>query len=269
MFLLLFHYMALLTHWFSHTIALEQLLPILFSSEESHTRPHLPFKFMGGFNLSTKTIGFILSGQGFLQMIAQIFLFPMINRRLGSLTTFRVVIMAYPLLYLFIPYLALVPSSMRGFCIFMVLVWKVTAQALSYPSQAMMLTNSAPSKKVLGTLNGFAASAASLARAFGPTIAGLVHSIGLSHGYSGFSWWSCALVATIGAGVSLLMTETRRATSLVTHDSRDEEAFLVEPLLDSRSSESSDEADTITCCCELNFTAIDEDRVMFSSGSRR
>jgi hypothetical protein len=238
-------------------------MPILFSSEESHTTPQLPFKFMGGFNLSTKAIGFILSGQGFLQMIAQIFIFPVVNRRLGSLTTFRIVIMAYPLLYFCIPYLALVPRDMRGFCIFMVLVWKVTAQSLSYPSQAIMLANSAPSKKVLGTLNGFAASAASLARAFGPTVAGLVHSVGLSRGYSGFSWWSCALVATIGAGVSLLMTETRRTSNLAC----DEELALVEPLLDFGTSQPSDERKTnpeeldsrgssIDDCCNHDLATI-------------
>jgi MFS family permease len=233
-------------------------MPILFSSEESSTTPHLPFKFMGGFDLSTKTIGFILSGQGFLQMIAQIFIFPVVNRRLGSLTTFRIVIMAYPLLYFFIPYLALVPRNLRGFCIFMVLVWKVTAQSLSYPSQAIMLANSAPSKKVLGTLNGFAASAASLARAFGPTIAGLIHSVGLSRGYSGFSWWSCAVVATIGAGVSLLMTEPRRTTNYVSHDISDEELALVEPLLDLRTSESSDEGKTMSEGLDSRESSLDD-----------
>jgi hypothetical protein len=228
-------------------------------------KPHLPFKFMGGFNLSTKTIGLILSGQGFLQMIAQIFIFPLVNRRLGSLTTFRIVIIAYPLLYFFIPYLALVPRNMRGVCIFVVLVWKVTAQSLSYPSQAIMLANSSPSKKVLGTLNGFAASAASLARAFGPTVAGLIHSVGLSRGYSGISWWSCALVATIGAGVSLLMSEARRTTSLVSHDVSDEEHCLVEPLLatclacSGELSESSDEADSVSDGVESRESSLDDD----------
>jgi MFS family permease len=248
-------------------------MPILLSSEEPTETPKLPFKFKGGFALPLKTIGFILSAQGFLQMIAQIFIFPVVNRRLGSLTTFRIVIVGYPILYFFIPYLALVRKDLRYLCIFMVLVWKVTAQSLSYPSQAIMLANSAPSKRVLGTLNGFAASAASLARAFGPTVAGLVHVAGLNLGYSGFSWWSCAVVAAIGAVVSLFMTETRSRTesSLMSHDSSDEEDQLVEALLDSRSSAEVDSASESSGTRDTSLdlrSSIDIDSSMESSGTR-
>ncbi|KAF2436529.1 MFS general substrate transporter [Tothia fuscella] len=228
-----------------HTIALEQLMPILLSSAESTEAPHLPFKFKGGFALPLKTIGIIFSAQGFLQMISTIFIFPVVTRRLGSLTTFRIVIFGYPVLYFLIPYLALAPKDLRYPCIFLVLVWKVVAQSCSFPSQAIMMANSAP-KRVLGTLNGCSASAASLARAFGPTVAGLVHVAGLNIGYSGLSWWSCAAVAILGAVVSLFMTETRSGTepSLVSHDSCDVEALFTEPLLDSRSSTDADSSES-------------------------
>lgn len=166
-------------------------------------------------------------------MIAQIFVFPVVNERLGSLTTFRIAVMGYPILYLFLPYIVLAHDSLRYAAIFVVLVWKVTAQSFSYPAQSIMLANSAPSKKVLGTLNGFAMSAASLARAFGPTVAGLIHSLGIRIGYSGLSWWTCAIVATIGAVVSLYMSDSRNGTQPdpVMHEVRDEEEGVVEPLL--------------------------------------
>lgn len=223
----------------SHTIALEQLLPVLFSSKESTVKPELPFKFIGGYGMEMKQVGLILSLQGFLQMIAQIFVFPVVNERLGSLTTFRIAIMGYPILYLFLPYIILAHDNLRYAAIFVVLVWKVTAQSFSYPAQSIMLANSAPSKKVLGTLNGFAMSAASLARAFGPTVAGLIHSSGIKIGYSGLSWWTCAIVASIGALVSLHMTDIRSGArpDPVTHDVRDEEEGVVEPLLGTRFSD--------------------------------
>jgi hypothetical protein len=226
----------------SHTIALEQLLPVLFSTKESDVKPVLPFKFLGGFGMEMKQVGLILSLQGFLQMIAQIFVFPIVNERLGSLTTFRIAVMGYPILYLFLPYMALAHENLRYASIFVVLVWKVTAQSFSYPAQSIMLANSAPSKRVLGTLNGLAMSAASLARAFGPTVAGLIHATGLKIGYSGLSWWSCAFVALLGAIVSLYMTEVRSGArpDPVSHDIRDEEEGLVEPLLGSRFSEEYD-----------------------------
>jgi hypothetical protein len=161
---------------------------VLFSLPESHEMPHLPFQFSGGFALPTKIIGFILSAQGFIQMFATLFVFPYVNRKIGSLATFRLVIISYPLLYLLVPYLTLVPASLRMPSIYFVLVWKVTAQALSYPSLAIMLANASPSRKVLGTLNGVAASSASLCRAFGPTLSGLVQSLGLSVGVMGLPW---------------------------------------------------------------------------------
>src|SRR5690349_6324104 len=71
----------------SHTIALEQLLPVLLSMPESDKPPQMPFTFTGGFALPTKTVGLILSLQGVLQIIAQLGLFPIISARLGALKT--------------------------------------------------------------------------------------------------------------------------------------------------------------------------------------
>ncbi|KAI7557701.1 hypothetical protein KC343_g23110 [Hortaea werneckii] len=94
--------------------------------------------------------------------------------------------------------------------IWAVIVWKVTAQAFAFPSTNIMLANSAPSTKVLGTLNGVASSAASGCRAFGPTVSGILQSAGLSIGTLGLPWWTNALVAGCGAFISLCMVEEKR-----------------------------------------------------------
>jgi MFS family permease len=198
---------------------------------ESKSTPHLPFKFVGGLNLPTKTIGFILSAQGGLQVIAQMFIFPKVQKRLGTLRTFRLVIFSYPILYWIVPYVTLLPTFLQYPAIFFILVWKVTTQAMSYPSNTMMLVNQAPSKRVLGTLNGFAASAASLARAIGPTIAGVIQAAGLNIGVSGLPWWTCAAVAVIGACVSLFQQDKKSSESSVPID--DEESLCGESLLGS------------------------------------
>lgn len=194
----------------SHTISAEQLLPVLLSMPKSDTPPSLPFKFTGGFAMSTKSIGGILSIQGIIQMIATIIIFPIINRKIGSLWTYRSVVMLYPLLYFLVPYISLAPDSLKMPLIYVALVWKVTAQAFAFPSSSIMLANSAPSSKVLGTLNGAAASAASACRAFGPTVSGLLQSAGLSMGTLGLPWWVNVLVAAIGAVISMLMVEEKR-----------------------------------------------------------
>ena len=90
------------------------------------------------------------------------------------------------------------------------LLWKVTHQALAYPSNMLLLTNAAPSLLVLGLVNGVAASAASLSRAFGPTVSGIIQSAGLSGGYVGMPWWAAGVAAAVGAMQSLWLREPKR-----------------------------------------------------------
>ncbi|TKA72613.1 hypothetical protein B0A49_07174 [Cryomyces minteri] len=196
-----------------HTITLEQLMPVLLSMPKSTQPPSLPFKFTGGLALSTEHIGYVLSVQGFLQMIIQLFLFPIVNKRIGSLKTFRLVIFCYPVLYLAIPYVTLAPENLRMACVYLALVCKVTGQAFSYPSASIMLANAAPSRKVLGTLNGVAGSGASFSRAIGPICAGMIQAAGLRLGYLGLAWWASGLVALGGAILTIWMKEEKRLPS--------------------------------------------------------
>jgi len=197
---------------------------------ESDEPPSSIIKFTGGFGLSSKTVGFILSSQGALQMVAQLFIFPIVQRKFGSLRTFRTVLFLYPIYYCLLPYLALLPVALRYPGIYLVLIFKVTAQSLAFPSVQIMITNAAPSKRVLGTINGFAASSASLARAFGPTVAGLVETFGLSIGYSVLSWWTCAAVAITGAAFSLSMVDDNQSQA-ISRPSLEEDELVVQPLL--------------------------------------
>lgn len=191
-----------------HTISLEQLLPILMSRPVPAPTGHrLPFFFSGGFGWSTQTNGGFLATQGFLQMLAQILLFPWLSKKVGSLRTFWIAMALYPLLYLLAPYLVLLPPVLRVPGLMLLLVAKVTFQSLSYPSLAIILTNSSPSKRVLGTLNGVAMSTASICRGFGPTLSGALDSVGDMIGMTGLAWWAIAAVALLGWLPGLAMKE--------------------------------------------------------------
>lgn len=190
-------------------------------AEPTGDNRHLPFYFQGGFNFSSQTNGMLLSIQGVLQMIAQLFIFPWISRKLGNLRTFYLTIALYPFLYMLAPYLALLPKDMRIPGIVLLLVWKVTAQSLSYPSLAIMLANASPSKKVLGTLNGAAAASASVCRGFGPTVSGAVDSVGDRIGMSGLAWWTCAAIAAVGWMPGFFMEEQRKRPG--SQDAEDDE----------------------------------------------
>jgi len=187
----------------------DAMLPTLLSTKPP-TDPEpwkLPFKFVSGYGLDTKQIGVILSVQGIYSMLATIFLFPIVVRRLGSLGLFRTIAISYPILYFTTPYLVLLPNSLRMVGVYIVVVWKCTFATMAYPSNAILLTNSAPSLLMLGTINGVASSTASLSRAFGPTVSGFLFSAGLRLGYSGLAWWCSALIALLGALISLTMTD--------------------------------------------------------------
>lgn len=141
--------------------------------------------------------------QGLYSMAAQVVLFPFAVRKFGSLKTFRFVLMVWPLLYVLVPYLVLLPQRFQLLGIYACLLWRITAQVLAFPSHAMLLTNSAPSMLVLGLINGVAASTASLMRAFGPTVSGIVYTAGLNMGYTGLAFWVSGLVSVLGAVESL------------------------------------------------------------------
>ncbi|KAL2261480.1 hypothetical protein VTK26DRAFT_4081 [Humicola hyalothermophila] len=194
-----------------HTMVFDSLLPVFLSTNppEDSTPPSLPFKFVSGFGLDTQTIGLVLSVQGLYSMVSTKFLFPAITERMGPLRLFKMVSVLYPLLYFFTPYIVLLPKSVQMVSIYLLVLWKCSITTLAYPSNAILLSNSAATTLTLGTIHGAAASTASFCRALGPIVSGFLYSMGLERGYSGLSWWVTGLVTIGGAFVGLKITEPR------------------------------------------------------------
>lgn len=216
---------------YSHTVSFDQMMPVFLSTPVSHEPPSLPFMFTGGFGLSSKKIGLMLSFQGVYSMLAQLLLFPLVVRRFGTLRTFRFVVISWPMLYFVTPYLVLLPVRLQMTGVYVCLFWRITSQVLAFPSNAILLTNSSPSMLVLGVINGIAASTASLSRAFGPTVSGFVHSWGLKIGCTGLVWWAAGLICVLGAVESLWVEEgSGRMYPLPVAD---EEVATAEPLINS------------------------------------
>ena len=238
-------------------------MPVFLSEERAQAEVVLPFKFSGGFALSTKTIGFMMAVQGVYSMIAQLWFFPFIVRKIGTLSAFRVVMVVWPLLYFTVPYLVLLPQRLQITGIYIALLTKITFHVIAFPSNAILLTNAAPSKSVLGTINGVAASTACLARAFGPTVTGSIHSLGLKMGCGGLAWWAGGLVCAIGALESFWMEE--REGRLDRPSQNEEERPLCEPLLHSTTVEATDEAGpprraSLASMQELNLSHVKESK---------
>ncbi|KAI5780791.1 major facilitator superfamily domain-containing protein [Geopyxis carbonaria] len=188
-----------------HSMGYEQLMPVFLSTPPSNEPPQNFFKFTGGLGMNTQTIGFILSMQGIFSMLTQFFVFPPVARFFGILNVYRFCMFTYPLSYVMVPYLDFLPKHLQVTGIYVTLAIKIMYGVLSYPCNAILLTNSAPSLLVLGAINGIAASCASLARAFSPTITGIIYSKGLDINVVGLAWWVNAGVCVIGGAQCLMM----------------------------------------------------------------
>ncbi|GLI79641.1 hypothetical protein PoHVEF18_007980 [Penicillium ochrochloron] len=209
-----------------HSVSFDQLMPVFLSTPKSDDAIVLPLKFTGGLGLPTKTIGFMLAVQGVYSMIAQLWLFPFVVKHFGTLRTFRFVLLAWPPLYLAVPYLILLPAKLQMPAVYVALISKITFHVIAFPAIAILLANAAPTSKVLGSINGAAASTASLSRAFGPTVTGLLHTKGLLSGYSVLAWWACGLVCVVGAIQSFWMEESSEPERFRDQDSEVSEAEL-------------------------------------------
>ncbi|EFQ99892.1 hypothetical protein MGYG_02904 [Nannizzia gypsea CBS 118893] len=84
----------------------------------------------------------------------------------------------------------------------------LSAVVFAFPSSIILLTNSASSVSVLGTLNGVATSASAIGRAIGPAALGGIFSAGVKAGYMIIPWWTLAFIAAISALPAFWIIET-------------------------------------------------------------
>ncbi|EXJ86285.1 hypothetical protein A1O1_06655 [Capronia coronata CBS 617.96] len=186
-----------------HSVAFDQLLPIFMHYPvQSIPDPdvHLPLKFAGGFGIDSNRIGLLFTVYGVFGMLVQFFIFPTFARRFGVLNCLKACTVIFPMVYIATPFTALLPtdSSRQGVMMVLMLI-KGFCGIFAFPCSTILLTNSAASLKVLGTLNGVATSVSAIGRATGPALAGGTFTAGVDIGYLIIPWWTLALVGAIGA----------------------------------------------------------------------
>lgn len=197
-----------------HSVAYDQVLPVFLNYPEhpgdnngsqppTHDAGPLSFLFFSrGFGLDSGRIGTIFTLYGVVCGLIQFLVYPWLCARFGVLRCFRGSALAFPLAYLLTPYTALVGSPgspARYAALVAVMCAKAFAVIVGFPSTTILLTNSAASLEVLGTLNGFATTFSALGRALGPALAGAAFSFGVRRDFIALPWWLLATVAAIGA----------------------------------------------------------------------
>jgi MFS family permease len=177
-----------------HNSAFMHLFPV-YLSNPPHENPQwtlLSFKFTGGLGLASPSIGMWLGFFGICGILLQLFIYPRLQARIGTLGNFRVALYMFPFAYFLAPYLALfAPDAgvVRYFAIGVVAWTQIMARTLAIPSTVILLTNAAPEKRMLGTIHGAGNALASLARAIGPALGGWVFAWGTEKGMVGAVWW--------------------------------------------------------------------------------
>lgn len=160
----------------------------------------------------------------------------------------------FPVIYLLVPYTALIQSPRLQFAALMfLLLFKGFAVIVGFPCITILLTNAAPSVRILGTLNGFATMFSGLGRAIGPTFTGATFSWGVKRGYVLPAFVFLAIVAAGQAIPAWMIVEGEGP-------SREEDASDDETLLDG-DEESDDPERAIIAGDSSDMAGIREDAI--------
>ncbi|KAL4780894.1 major facilitator superfamily domain-containing protein [Aspergillus varians] len=186
-----------------HTMAFESLLPVFLHAPPQRflDSPDVeyPFKFVGGFGMDSQRIGVFYTITGIFGIIIQFYVFPASAKRFGVLKCVKVSAAVFPLIYILTPYVVLVPESVRDVSICFLILAKLTASIFNFPGITILLTNSAGSMGILGTLNGVATSMSAVGRAAGPAMLGPIFSFGMKVGYIILPWWFLSFISVLAA----------------------------------------------------------------------
>lgn len=210
-FLIAFHVGTFNSMWFVFLST-----PVYDPKTSEHTTK-LPFRFTGGLGLQPQSIGFAMAILGAIGITMQLFIYPRVSARLGTVRSWRTFLCCFPVSYFLVPYLSCVPSTTpppeaktgaaMWVSLFGVLLIQVLGRTFALPAQTILVNNCSPHPSVLGTIHGLGQSMSSGARTIGPMLGGIVYGVGLNAGYVGLFWWCLSVIAICGFLASLLVRE--------------------------------------------------------------
>lgn len=170
----------------------------------------------GGLGMPASTLGLATSILGWLGMLLQVFLYPPVHARLGTLRCFRWFLLLFAVQYFLTPYLATLPSTgasggssggLMWLGIVSILLIHTIARTMTLPASIILVNNASPHPSVLSTVHTLGQSVSAAFRTLGPIVGGWWYGASLEYGMVGPSWWAVAAVAGLGWTVALMMYE--------------------------------------------------------------
>lgn len=182
-----------------------------------HYKEKLPFRFSGGIGMPARDVGMAMAVLGFIGISMQLFVYPPVNAKLGTIKSWRIFLFCFPVAYIIVPFLAIVPSKSPppaekdGILLWAalcgVLFIQVLGRTFALPATIILINNCSPHPSVLGTIHGMGQSVASAARTLGPIAGGWLYGLGLTHGVVGGVWWGLSGVAVTACIASAFVRE--------------------------------------------------------------
>lgn len=197
-----------------HSVTYNEFLPVFLASRFERDSLEFPFKIVGGFGLSASYIGTLFSSTGIIGMLIVLTIFPLIDRRLGTINGFRLSVSIFPFVYLLVPmsiftlhrYNPAIPGWVTPCVLYTLTSLKTLASATGMP-QIMLLNHRAAPKHHRAFVNGSSMSFTALARCTGPIVFGYLMSLGDKMGAGWLIWWVMALLALFGTLQAYMMVD--------------------------------------------------------------
>lgn len=195
----------------AHTTSFDQIFPMFLATSIKD----------GGLGLEPATIGVCLSIIGAVAMVAQIVIFPPVQRKLGSAWCLRASTVFYCGVYLGVPFLQkLAGRDIKTVCggVLLILFGKVLAGVFAFPASAILVTNAVPSARLLGSVNGLNQAIGSFMRMLGPAVFGFILSYSLESKMIALVWICLSALSAVGCLIACLLTEDWRRPDLADMD---------------------------------------------------
>ncbi|TEY57733.1 hypothetical protein BOTCAL_0206g00030 [Botryotinia calthae] len=197
-----------------HSMTYDHLLPIFLEDtkgpRESISIMTSEFMMPGGLGLSVQEVGVIMSINGIIALFVQAVIFPWAAEFLGTYKLFIVVSVLHPIAYLMVPILVYLPASYLYAGLYTTLFVRNLLSILIYPILLILIKEATPSPKVLGKVNGLAASAGAACRTVAPPVTRYLYALGSKTNFTALAWLGSALVAVVGAAQCFMVHRTRR-----------------------------------------------------------
>lgn len=164
-----------------------------------------------------RDVGMAMAILGVIGIAMQLFIYPTVNAKFGTVKSWRIFLYCFPLAYALVPFLAVVPSKTSppaekdGILVWLaicaVLFIQVTGRTFALPATTILVNNASPHPSVLGTMHGIGQSFSSAARTIGPSLGGALYGLGLRKGVVGAVFWGSSAVALAGCAASYWVKE--------------------------------------------------------------